>query len=262
MTPENFKKVKKENKFNANNYFEKDIEPYLKSKGVQKMWNYFIEITKTDYFLNFVKEMRKKYNIPPRGFKLKKNKSFTIPPKNFSKQTELRDEIIKKICEKYKLHYFDYCDVMEEYIYYNILFPLSELSSCGLFYVSDVIDEKEEPFGELFQKSDDMAYPIAIRISPYASQRDLIDFIKNKVIWEKEIKFLQDKYKDKNIKIGKIKSKNKKIQKRNDFIFKHQNLPRKKIMSLVNKKFKADLDHGEVCKIISLERKRRKELSS
>lgn len=136
------------------------------------------------------------------------------------------------------------------------------MGACGLFVVSDVVGEKEEPFGELVQQSDDMAFPIAIRISPYATQRDLIDFVKSEAIWKNEIQFLQDKYRSKDIKIGKIKSKNEKIQKRNDFIYEHKDLPRKEIMSMANRKFGINIDYGHIGKIISLENKKRKELSS
>lgn len=259
---------KKEEKFDADKYYKEEIEPYLKSKGVQKMWNYFLEITKTDYFRNFIKEIRKKYNIPLNGFK---DECHYIPPKSlsFGQKQEIENEIITKICEKYKLHYFDYYEIIEVYIYYNTLHLLGELGSCGLFRVSDIIEEKEEPFSELFQRSDDMAYPIAVRISPYASQRDLIDFIKNRIIWKKEIQFLQNKYKDKNIKIGKIKTKNKEIQRRNDFIYKHRHSPRKEILYLLieiakRKKNKIlwELDQAEISKVISLENKKRKEMSS
>ena len=256
---------RQEDEFDPEVYYRENIEPYLKSRGVQKMWNYFIEITKTEYFQNFIKDIRQKYGIPINGFKMH-NKEIGIPAETVvlskAQDEELKNEIITRICEKYRLHYFDYYDVIEFYIFYNILRPLNEIGACGLFRVSDVIDEKNEPFGELFQRSDDMAYPIAIMISPYASQRDLIDFIKNKVVWEKEIKFLQDKYKDDNVKIGKVKAKDEKIQKRNDFIYDHRDLPRKQIMSLVHKEFGVVLDYGHIAKIISLENQKRKELST
>ena len=260
---------KKKEEFDPDKFYEENIEPYIKSKGFQKMWNYFLEITRTDYFKNVVRETREKYGIPADGFR-PANDSYLIPPEDFndSFRNQLRRDIIEKICKKYKLHAFDYADVIMTYVFYeHLLQPLNELGANGLFRVSDVPEEKEEPFSEETQESDDEAYPIAIRVSPYASQRDLIDFIKNKVIWEKEIGFLQNKYRDKKIRIGKVKTKNKEIQERNDFIYAHKDRPRKEIMKLLIAMHKKnsilwELDEAEISKIISLENKRRMDVSA
>jgi len=184
--------------------YQKIIETYIESKGTQKMWNYFLEITKKENFIEAIMEIRRKYKMPDNGFPNDDN-CYKLPPDNLSGGNDcienIRDEIVNKICKKYKLHYFDYSEVLINFVCYNDFFPIYELGACGLFRISDVILEKEEPFGELFQQGDDMAYPIAIKISPYASQRDLIDFVKNKSVWKEQIEFLQNKYRDKNIKI-------------------------------------------------------------
>lgn len=242
---------------------ENIIKSYENSKGAQKMWNYFLEITKKDYFTETIKEIRKKYNIPENGFI---DSRCMMPPENLEDRyntiEKIRDEIVNKICKKYRLHYFDYSEVLLDFVCYNYLNPIGELTACGLFRLVDVIGEKEEPYGELLQQSDDMAYPIAIRISPYASQRDIIDFVKNKSIWKMGIEPLQEKYKDEDIKIGQVKTKNEEIQKRNDFIYENREKPRKEIMKLLTDKFPEldPLDYGHIAKIISLENKRRKEV--
>ncbi|MFA6533169.1 MAG: hypothetical protein WCT22_04200 [Patescibacteria group bacterium] len=238
--------------------YHKRIEAYLSSQGCKKMWNYFLAITKTDYFLQTIGELRKKYNIPPEGFK-PKDKYYVFPPSGFSFEDfmKLGDEIRDKICKKYKLHGFDYGEVIQEYVYYGFLHPISQLNACGLFYTYDFILDKEEPFGEMVQESDDMAYPIAIRMSPYATQRDLINYIKT--VWDDEIDFLRKKYTDPNIKIGKIKFRKPQIQERNDFIYKNRNLPIKRIRKLLALQ-KIYLDDGHIGKVISLEKKRRKEV--
>jgi hypothetical protein len=255
---------KKEEEFDPDKYYEENVEPYIKSKGVQKVWNYFLEITKTDFFRDFVTNSREKYGIPLHGFPAVGDTY--SKPEGFT-SGKLINEIIEKICKRYALHYADYSEVIENYIYYNFLSPLTGIGVCGLFLVSDIIDEKEEPFGKLFQESDDAAYPIAIRISPYASQNDLVDFVKNKVIWEKEIGFLQNKYRDKKIRIGKVKAKNKEIEERNDFIYAHRDRPRKEIMKLLIAMHKKnpilwELDEAEISKIISLESRKRTDVSA
>ena len=102
-----------------------------------------------------------------------------------------------------------------------------------------------------------MLFPVRVDISPYASKRDILDFIRKNY---DRIKEIQDKHKIKVIKIGKIRSRKPHIQKRNDFIYKHRHLPRREIMRLVSKKFNEVLDYGHIGKIISLEKKRRKEM--
>ncbi len=247
-----------EEKFDPDKYYEENVEPYIKSKGTQKMWNYFLDVMKKDYFIEVIRTLRLEYEIPDTGFNSEDGHCYR-PPHNFKNEEKLRKEIIEKICKKYKLHNFDYSDVILDFIYYNQIHPVNELGACGLFRVSDVIEEKEDPFGELTQQSDDATYPIAIRISPYASQRDIVDFIKNKVIWKKEIEFLQNKYKDKGIKIGKIKTKNKNIQQRNSLILRNRKKPLKEIRKMLAQQ-KIFLDDGHISKIISLEKQARKEV--
>jgi len=244
--------------------YEKIRQTYFDNKGFQKMWNYFLDITKKEYFNDVIKELRTKYEIPPEGYKLDKKGCYHFPlnsifRNNFQKEEELRNEIIEKICCKYQLHYFDFSEILLQYVFYNYIESSHELGSCGLFMVSDVIEEKEDPFSDFIQQSDDMAYPIAIRISPYASQRDLIDFIKNKIVWKKEIEFLQNKYKDKNIKIGRVKAKNQSIQERNDFIYENRHKSLKEIRELLADK-NIFLDDGHIANIISLEKQKRKEV--
>lgn len=244
-------------------YYKEKIEPYFKSNGSQKMWNYFLDILQKEYFINTIKDLRKQYNIPFKGIKYK-NGTFSFPPEGHShdEMRLLRNDIISKICQKYKLHYFDFSDILLSFVYYNFLKPLDEIGSCGLLRVSDVVVDREE-IGGLFEISDDIVYPISIRISPYASQRDIVNFIENKSVWKNSIKFLQDKYKEKDIMIGRVRRKDNQIQKRNDYIFKHRNLSRKEIVHLVYKKFPElsdPIDEGSVGKVISLERKKRKEV--
>lgn len=96
--------------------FYKDIESYMKSKGAQKMWNYFLDITKKEYFDETIKDLRKKYDIPAQGFPLQNGHRY-IPSEGFAKQNELRDEIVEKICKKYKLHLFDFSDILMDFVY-------------------------------------------------------------------------------------------------------------------------------------------------
>jgi hypothetical protein len=260
------------------------VASYFESHAVRKMFNYFLEIVRRDYFNNFVKEIRKKYHIPLRGFK-PKDKIYFYPPQEFfeegeilddgirvmpkdgiqsiafKKLGEIRKEINEKVCAKYKLPTDAYCYVIEWYIYYDSInfwgdSPLEK--NFGLVEV----DKLENYTRKDLKNNQDDLYPIIFKISPYASKNDLIDFVKNKFIWKNRVEPLQALYKNKNIEIGKFKTKDEKIQKRDDFIFEHQDLARRELMILLSNKMGIILDYGEINKIISLENKKRKEVST
>jgi len=239
-------------------WYTERADTYQSSTGWQKMWNYFLDVTKKEYFVKTVRDLKKKYNVPEAGF-LPNEEGYYLDPSDKIKSIpgqDIHSDVMELICKKYKLHAADYSEVILHYIYFNKLHPLMELGSCGMFRVSDVISEKEDPFGEYLDDSDDEAYPIAIRISPYASQRDIVNFVKNKSIWKEEIEFLQKKYRDESVSIGKIRKRDKDLEKRNDIIYKNRDKTLKEIRKILAGE-KIFLDDGLISKIISLEKKRR-----
>ncbi len=93
-------------------------------------------------------------------------------------------------------------------------------------------------------------------LSPYASLRDILDWVKKNY---HDIKFFQDKYKNKNVKINKYRIRREKLEKRNDYIYKNRS---KKLSDLEVglDRLGYDMDQGSISKIISLETKRRKKV--
>jgi len=92
-------------------------------------------------------------------------------------------------------------------------------------------------------------FPMSIAIHPDASQRDIIDFIKQN--WD-AIQHLQDKYRDQEKSIRNTKINNHpEIEKRNQIILKNRNLPAKQIRKLLAEKGYY-LDDGHILKIKSL----------
>lgn len=243
--------------------WEKWIEAIENSSGHKKVLAYINEIFKSDYFLDTVNKIRTDYGIPKNGFKSKTHRYF--PPKQWIGCTDTvlakdyRQEI-HKLAQRYNLHFLDASDAFDNFIFYNATdFPFSA-DAFNLCMTSDVVAEKLDPFTKEVRDDDDRLYPIALKISPYASLRDIIDYIKR--VYKYEILFLQNKYKDENIKINKFKKKKTTISERNDFIYKNRSLPKKKLQKILAEKFGADnlIDHGYIAKIISLETKKRKKL--
>lgn len=242
--------------------FENILDKYANTSGHKKFRNYIREIFESDYFQDFVKKIRAKYKIPKDGFSYENHRVF--PPEQWSLRNTDDVNLFKKevraVCKKYQIHFLDGMGVFENYIFYNSTDYAIDFGGYGMCLTVDIPQEKEEPWSKDVQEDDDLLYPIAVRISPHASLRDILDYIKT--TYHYQISFLQKKYKDKDIKLGKFKKRKTAIQERNDFIYQNRKLPRQEIMKLVTDKFgsKNTIDYGYIGKIISLEKKKRKEL--
>lgn len=241
-------KVKKDDPFNYSEY----VECFIKTKGHKKILNYIEESFKR----GGINRIRKRYGIPEDGFKNEEEykKWEEETPKgvflNIGKEMDW-------LFEKINIFNFEGQLLLREYFYFNS-FESPDLHCVNLCLLSDVYTEKIEPYGKETVEGDDKMFPIYIRISPYASQRDIIDFVKK--VYNIGIKPIQDSYKEQNVLLGKIKSRNPFIKERNEFIYKNRNLPRRKIKELVEKKFKIGLDYEYIGKIISDENKTRKKV--
>jgi hypothetical protein len=235
------------------------------TQGWEKLWNYFIEISRKEYFQKKIAELRKEYKIPKRGYKC--SQTYTTPPAEWQSQfrglgqsyiterVKILDEL-KAICEKYNLHYVDWVDIIEDYLFYNELVYIMDDNAYNLCLLSDLVNNKRKAFSKDFKGSDDQFYPIAIRISPYASERDILDYVKKMAPLIKEF---QKPYIKPDVKIGKVKRKKHSTQKRNDFIWKNKDLRVAEIKAKLDKEFPDNkiMGYEEIYTIISLEKKRR-----
>jgi hypothetical protein len=247
--------------------FYKYLEKINNSQGNKKMKNYINEIFSSSSFQEFTKDIRKKYYIPKNGFKSSQEND-CVPPRVWStkvspEQKKEFDEEIIKISKKYNIHFIDGINIFEDYLFFNNTeYAHINMHGLGMCLTDDIVLRKEEPYLQKMEEEDDFQYPIAIRISPYASLRDILDFVKR--AYKHDISRLQKKYKKDKVRIGKIRKKNSFIEERNNFIYENKDLPRKKIMSLLYRKYKNkegfDIDEANISKIISL-RKRNNRVS-
>lgn len=235
----------------------KQIDKTYSTQGHKKLWLYFLDLLNSDYVKNKISVWRTKYQIPAQGFV---DEQQTIPPLNWlhshtDKQTELLKEI-DLVCKKYKLAILDWGDAFQYYLFYGTFnFPYFT-DAHNLCRVQDISEIREEKLKGHITNDDDVNYPIAIRVSPYATQRDIVDYVKKmySVISE-----YQSKYKSPDSKIGKIKIK--KVQERDEFIYQNRNLPGKKIATLVQNKFGGRLlPYSYIHKIKSREKKKRQQV--
>ncbi len=229
---------------------------YLKKKkneqGHLHFRNYFLDISKTESFLVCIKNLRKKYNIPQNGFSKIRHTGFLAWSKKYNETYSQRIyEDIYKVCKQFFFPKEWWKAIMESLFHDSV--DVSDLefgTTSGMCIVSDLSKKRRIDF------------PVTIEINPYASQRQILDFIK--ISYTNEIKPILMKYRSEKSKVRKFKSKNTDIQKRNEFIYKNQNLPRKELISAVKEKFGKQLsesiDQGSIGKIVFLENKKRKDV--
>lgn len=237
---------------------EKITDNIKQTQGFKKINNYLFALIKSNNFNNLVDNCRKKYNIPKQGFD--NNGKYLSPPKEWeadtgknSKYDNLINEI-EKFCREKKLLYFNLYTYIYDFIVYN---KSIEQIDDDLCMVRDSMNDSKMPKKFNFiNDEENYIYPISIKISPYASQRDIIDFIKKN---DKKIKTYQKLYIENNVKIGKYKSKKFEIQERNEIIYNNCNKHLKEIRHILADK-NIFLDDGHIAKIISLEKQKRKEV--
>lgn len=229
---------------------------YGKTQSSRKLTAYVKHIIASDEFQEKVTNIRKKYNMPPKGFRVEKDNILNAPS-TFKFDFKLCTEEVDKMCQRYNLHIVEWETTFRGYIYYNRFVEPYDFALGHLCHMSDLIEEKEDPFSEKIQAADDNIYPIAIRISPYATKRDIIDYVEKGYGW---INFFQQRHRDTKSLIGVIKQKNPLIVKRNNFILKFKHLPLKEIALKLQETFNLDIDEGHISKIISLEKKRRRKV--
>ena len=169
-------------------------------------------------------------------------------------QDYLNNEEFEKKKENFiKKHGLDLFDEsFDLLVYYGSVKPMEMLGYCRFFDVVDFQNslsmepieiDGQEIFGHKDHKSvyRSLEYlakgtPIALFIHPYMSERDIIDAVRK--TYKVRIKPLQDSYKSKDINLQKVRTKSKKLKKRNNFIYENRELPIEQLAELVNQKFR------------------------
>lgn len=251
--------------------FINKVDRHNATSGHKKYWEYFNALIRSEKYEVFLDGLRKSFPEIFAANVLRDKDQRKLPPDwvDYRQYMEVHERI-EKFCIDNLLHPVGFADILEFTIYYNDPLEISDsFNETNLCMISDIYEEradrklerKTDPsYEDHYSDYDDILYPIAVRISPYATENDIINFVKG--TYSSSIKPSLDRYKLSHSKIGRIRSKNPKIKARNDYIYQNRNLPYKKILDLVMDKFgiNTEIDEGHIGKIISLENKRRKEL--
>ncbi|MEK9159825.1 MAG: hypothetical protein AAB383_03790 [Patescibacteria group bacterium] len=239
-------------------HLDRNTKAFYKSQSFKKMWNSFYDSTKKKAFQTFILQLRGKYKIPQNGFKINGNK-WTTPPAEWAYEmwdTEHKEiqNAIKDFCRNQQIPSKDWSFSIEQYLFFNQIFISPEPNSHNVCYITD-ISTKQDSLGQELNDDLTTAYPVGLLISPYASQRDILAYVKD--IYTTEIVPLQEKYKKEGSLIGKSRGKMAITRKRNELIWQNRERPLKEIMEVVKKECGLDADVGSIGKILSLERKAR-----
>lgn len=265
-----------------------------KPKGVirNRFYNYILDSIETDFFQQQIQRLREKFGIPPEGYK-QKNKVWVCPPEEWrnqqgkefqNKHCELQMEIWD-LASYYQINRPIAPHPFEDYIFYNELNSKDEAEDWDSFWSLFCITDKQaleknisrDTIGTSELKESDIHkrckqrlmkmiqdyplahYPVAILVHPYASEREIVQYIKDE--FKKTIEPLQEKYRWDETSLYRIRSlrtKDPKIRQRDNFIYKH----RKHKSSIIKEKLKQELGINlgpeEISAIKSREIKRRK----
>lgn len=227
------------------------IKPLLfgETQNSKKIWAYYLALIKSEEFQKKIFKIRKDCKIPVEGLTSK-----NVLPDNINRNLIFKSTII--ICREYNLFPGDWWASIENYIEFNEI-DMPSSNSGELCTVWDFVEDPEDSWDKETLKDFNNFYPLAIRISPYATQRDILDYIKKNFPY---IYSSQNYYKTKSNKITKFRIRNSAIQKRNDYIFNNKMYPLKTIARLLSENLGIDMDEGAISKIISLETIRRKKV--
>lgn len=228
------------------------------TKGYRKLRNYFENVIRKKTFQNAVFEIRREYKIPSHGFiwSYEGKAVFEIPAgweysdnESVNKKLDLR---LQSLGKKFGLIGGMWEAVLHEYIFWGDSIGIDAFAKA--FDMCQLEDDffKKLP-GQEKRKLSKM-FPIIVRISPYASGKEIIDFIKKN---SKPIKILQDRYLDSQVKLKEVRSRKPKLRAMYDFIYRNRHLPRKNLLSILNSRYKRSLLSHEITGIISLEEERR-----
>lgn len=219
----------------------------------EKMRLYLSSLTTNQDFVSCVMEIRNKFPIPINGFPEILGDEFlfirNLPDyvDGLGNQTSFEHEV-QVLAYRFGLTLAWY-DQLNKYILYND-FLFAEAPS--LVEVSDLREVEEEQTndncGVNILKNVTESFPVAILISPDATQRDIVDLVKK--TYQNKIKPLQDKHKEGGSKVGKVRKRSSRVEERDMFICQNKHLPRKELVSLIQKKYKEILDYTYISKII------------
>ena len=236
------------------------------TQGQEKMFAYLVSLSSNTDFVDRVKEIRQWFLLPEEGFKkqLKNIDEFvqSLPPYTNDRNEQIVfDKAIYDLADQFGVTLV-WLNAIRDYIFYNYF---SYAKTSPLVDMVDILgvlndaerdgSDREALLGRILDNIAD-SFPLALLVSPYATGRDIIDFVKKE--YKTQIEPAQSAYKLTGINIGKVRKRSPGVQERDMFICKHKHLGTRKIVCLVADEYGEVLDYTYINKIIKEKCKREK----
>jgi len=195
------------------------IESQFSTRAHEVIWANFKDLISKVSFQCFIKVMRDERDKSMLYDKRLRKKRF--------KSSEHQREFIlfqanstKELCKRNNLHYTDFVDLIDHYIVFDeIPKPFDFENAYNLCIVEDETDKKQKCKNKYWQESDDLMYPVSIRINPNVGVDMLKDFVDK--VFNTHIKLRQERYLSKETKIKILRKR--KCEHRDNFIVEHRN---------------------------------------
>ena len=234
------------------NTMEKNVWP----AGHQKLANFFMHTIRLKSFITDVQKVRKQFGIPLEGYEGVDFNSWPQLPEQLSLSEKQKGELLKLmawLAAEHRLGVMKNFHIpLVNFVIYNRI-DLPEYYDLCAIQDHKRLDYSKQMFNETLYS--DATHPISIRISPDATQRDVIDFIKGN--FEKRIRPLQILHSGvPTATASKRKRLNTNIDIR-DFIYDNKGLRLKELTARVNNTFGTRYIYNEISKLKSEEIKKR-----
>lgn len=222
-----------------------------------KMYVYLCSLADSQDFLDRVLDIRKKFSIPSNGFNKDIDDEFNFVNKLPAYIDESKEELdfqkaVYDLASQFGIT-VAWLESIQGYVFYGDFFSTKIPPLVQVLDIPDILEE-DYALNSFANIADSL--PVGIFVSPYATGRDIVDYIKKQ--YKVEIEPLQIKYREDGVKIGKVRKKNSKVQDRDDFICEHKELPTSELVSRVSVKYGVVLDYTHINKIIAKKCKRGK----
>lgn len=214
--------------------------------------SYFEYIIHTPELINSVKKLRKEFNIPENGIsefpslvdstnidEVIKSTNFDVPD-YISTNTRFINKVAD-LCSKFGFDENSWFETFYEFIVFDNYHPFSFGHGYTVF---DINQDKAISYLKAYSKT----HPIAILIDPYTSLTELHDLVDK--IFKAKIEPLQQKVRNPDSKMNKIKRITPKMIPIFELIKNNLNLSSREVAAKINRKFKLNWDYTRVDKII------------
>lgn len=232
------------------------------TKSYTKTLNYIKGLLDDPVFQKEVGQLRAKYNLPDKGlseilYEDYGDRLVIVDPEHLRKTPVFLQDVCV-LAEEYGLDFL-WGHLLHHYVVYNNLDVWSYVLPLEVVDIKKLCDLERNPdqdFGLVeyeaqlqYLKDRAQTHPIALLINPYASQREIVDFVKK--LYKHDIQPLQDRYKKPKARLGKIRKRSELVRERNRFIYANRHLSSKELAVLVFRKYNQMLEYPYINKIIS-----------